>query len=137
MDYLLPFLAKMLEKNRHKVFCFLPHSQILFEIEITLLKVFFHLQVGKGTAGKRQGDVLQDPTQKRRAAFGDITNVSTERSSLCIWKQVIPSDISILCLKLVTDSKVIYTKYISFSHILVLISTKICVCEFHCVVVLN
>lgn len=28
------------------------------------------------TVGKRQGDVLQDPSQKRRAAFGDITNVS-------------------------------------------------------------
>jgi hypothetical protein len=31
--------------------------------------------LNKGTAGKRQGDILQDPTQKRRAAFGDITNV--------------------------------------------------------------
>ena len=30
------------------------------------------------TAGKRQGDTLQDPSQKRRAAFGDITNVIHE-----------------------------------------------------------
>ena len=29
-----------------------------------------------GGGGKRQGDTLQDPTHKRRAAFGDITNVS-------------------------------------------------------------
>ena len=33
-------------------------------------------QNNAGGAGKRQGDALQDPTHKRRAAFGDITNVS-------------------------------------------------------------
>ncbi|KAL4220210.1 G2/mitotic-specific cyclin-B3 [Mactra antiquata] len=31
--------------------------------------------------GKRQGDMLQDPTQKRRAAFGDITNALNEKSN--------------------------------------------------------
>ena len=37
------------------------------------------LQIHKdqNAGGKRQGDSLQDPSQKRRAAFGDITNVST------------------------------------------------------------
>ena len=38
-------------------------------------KASTNVVLNKGTAGKRQGDVLQDPSQKRRAAFGDITNV--------------------------------------------------------------
>ncbi|KAH3809802.1 G2/mitotic-specific cyclin-B3-like [Dreissena polymorpha] len=34
------------------------------------------------TAGKRQGDMLQDPSQKRRAAFGDITNALNDKANI-------------------------------------------------------
>ncbi|XP_052785190.1 G2/mitotic-specific cyclin-B3-like isoform X2 [Mya arenaria] len=36
------------------------------------------------TAGKRQGDMLQDPSQKRRAAFGDITNALSDKENIKI-----------------------------------------------------
>lgn len=50
---------------------------------------------GKITAGKRQGDVLQDPTQKRRAAFGDITNALADKSNIkvALKKSKLPSQL--------------------------------------------
>ena len=38
---------------------------------------FLQIHQDQNAGGKRQGDSLQDPNQKRRAAFGDITNVSS------------------------------------------------------------
>lgn len=48
------------------------------------------------TAGKRQGDALQDNTQKRRAAFGDITNALADQSNIknALKKSKLPTQIS-------------------------------------------
>lgn len=47
----------------------------------------------QNAGGKRQGDSLQDPNQKRRAAFGDITNAFKDNTNLKVGlkKSKLPS----------------------------------------------